>query len=170
MYVDGPVQSIDLFHADSKQVPLEKSPRYQSTPNPEHGTKWLKALYRGYTDDTFTNYTEQPAWQGTQGPTLRAEVGDMIEILFVNKLSKNYATMHSMGLAYTKYSEGADYPNNTAPGQNVVLAESAHVPPVQPGVAPGSCVVYRWLATELAGPTGEAPAAVCHRIRQLDAL
>jgi manganese oxidase len=30
---------------------------------------------------------------------LRGEVGDMIEILFVNRLSENYATMHSMGLA-----------------------------------------------------------------------
>lgn len=84
----------------------------------------------------------------------------MIEILFVNKLSKNYATMHSMGLAYTKYSEGADYPNNTAPGQNVVIPEAEAVPPVQKGVPPRACVVYKWIVDGLAGPAGDAPAAV----------
>lgn len=59
----------------------------------EHGTKWLKALYRGYTSGSFDEYSEQPAWQGTQGPTLRAEVNDLIEIMFVNKLDSYYATM-----------------------------------------------------------------------------
>jgi hypothetical protein len=39
-----------------------------------------KALFRGYTDSSFTVKTEQPAWQGYQGPTLRAEVNDMIEV------------------------------------------------------------------------------------------
>jgi len=42
---------------------------------------YTKALYRGYTDSSFTELTEQPPWQGTLGPTLRSEVGDMIEIV-----------------------------------------------------------------------------------------
>jgi hypothetical protein len=48
--------------------------------NTSIGTKYDKALYRGYTDATFTNQTEQPAWEGYQGPIMRAEVGDMIEV------------------------------------------------------------------------------------------
>src|SRR6266536_3906813 len=86
-------------------VPIEESPRANAagyTAESSLGTKWQKAVYRGYTDATFTKLSSQPPWQGLLGPTLRAEVGDMIEILFVNRLSSNYATMHSMGLQYSK--------------------------------------------------------------------
>ena len=44
------------------------------------GTIFDKALYRGYTGPDFTTLTEQPDWLGFQGPILRAEVGDMIEV------------------------------------------------------------------------------------------
>lgn len=134
------------------QVPLGDSPRAKAAGATKFGTKWRKALYRGYTDDTFSNYTAQPPWQGTQGPTIRAEVGDMVEIMFVNKLTQNYATMHSMGLVYTKYSEGAAYPNVTKPGENDVLPVAEAVPPVESGVSPGSCVVYKWLVDSANGP------------------
>lgn len=140
------------------QVPFNLSPRAQNVGNVQYGQTWLKALYRGYTDATFTERSEQPPWQGTQGPTLRAEVGDLIEIMFVNNLSKNYATMHSMGLQYSKYSEGADYPNNTMPDVNVVLPEAEAVPPIDHGVAPGGCVVYKWMVSDIAGPNFGEPA------------
>lgn len=107
-----------------------------------YGTKWLKALYRGYTDASFTTLSPQPPWQGTLGPTLRSEVNDLVQIMFVNRLPDNYATMHSMGLGYTKaVGEGADYPNNTAPGQD---SPQTYVNAVPPAVAPGNCVVYKW--------------------------
>jgi hypothetical protein len=48
--------------------------------NTSLGTKYDKALYRGYTDATFTTLSEQPDWLGYQGPILRAEVNDMIEV------------------------------------------------------------------------------------------
>lgn len=107
-----------------------------------HNTTYLKALYRGYTDHTFTQMTVQPSWQGTQGPTLRSEVGDMVEIMFVNKLSPNYATMHSMGLSYNKMSEGAAYP------------------PIASVVGTGECTVYKWLANDGAGPNDNSPARI----------
>lgn len=145
-------------------VPLEASPRAQRAGALEHGTKWLKGLYRGYNDSSFTNLSPQPPWQGTQGPTLRSEVGDLIEIMFLNKLQTYYATMHSMGLSYTKLDEGSDYPNSTAPGQNVSLPETAAVPPtapnIEPGVAPGGCVVYKWMVDDSAGPPEGEPAQV----------
>ncbi|THX23256.1 hypothetical protein D6D11_10556 [Aureobasidium pullulans] len=138
-------------------VPLHDSIRAKNAGYLEYGTVWTKALYRGYTDATFTQRTEQPAWQGTQGPILRAEVGDVIEILFLNNLTNHYATMHSMGLAYQKSSEGADYPD-AEPGVNFKILEEDAVPPVEPGVAPGGCVVYKWMVTELAGPNEGEPA------------
>jgi hypothetical protein len=44
------------------------------------GTKFDKAQYKGYTDASFRERTKQPEWLGLQGPILRAEVGDMIEV------------------------------------------------------------------------------------------
>jgi hypothetical protein len=44
------------------------------------GTVFDKGLYRGYTGPDFKTRTEQPPWQGYMGPTLRGEVGDMIEV------------------------------------------------------------------------------------------
>lgn len=94
-------------------VPLDTSPRAQKAGYTKYGTKWRKAVFRGYEDSSFTTKSPQPEWQGIQGPTIRAEVGDLVEILFVNKLQHHYASMHSMGLAYSKEYEGSDYPNGT---------------------------------------------------------
>ncbi|KAK5679413.1 hypothetical protein LTS10_008230 [Elasticomyces elasticus] len=140
-------------------VPMNVSPRANMAGANQYGTKWLKALYRGYTDSSFTTYSEQPTWQGTQGPTIRSEVGDLIEIMFVNKLSKNYATMHSMGLEYPQVSgEGADYyPTDTV---NYTLPESGAVPPIHKGVGPGGCVVYKWMVDNDSGPNDGEPARV----------
>lgn len=135
------------------------SPR--AAPLLDYNTTYIKGLYRGYTDSTFSEYTEQPAWQGTQGPTLRSEVGDLVEIMFVNKLSKAYATMHSMGLQYSKTSEGSDYPNVTMPGYNETLNTANAVPPVDAGVGPGNCAVYKWVVPDIAGPNADEPARVC---------
>ncbi|KAG2005071.1 hypothetical protein GB937_009028 [Aspergillus fischeri] len=78
------------------------------------GTRYDKALYRGYTDATFETRSEQPPWLGFQGPIIRAEVGDMIEILFVNEMDEFFSSMHNMGLYYTKVSEGSLYYNGTS--------------------------------------------------------
>ncbi|RHZ58255.1 hypothetical protein CDV55_100250 [Aspergillus turcosus] len=121
-------------------VPMNQSFRAQTwgyIPSEENaGTVFDKALFRGYTDSSFTVKTEQPPWQGFEGPTLRAEVNDMIEILFVNKMDHFYASMHSMGLYYTKESEGSEYYNGTA------------YPTEGDGVPPGGCFVYKWLVPE----------------------
>jgi len=76
------------------------------------------------------------------GPILRAEVGDVIKILFLNNLTNHYATMHSMGLTYQKSSEGADYPDAKL-GVNFKILEEDAMPPIKPGVAPGGCVIYK---------------------------
>lgn len=132
-------------------LPLRYSPRAQSAGYTDYGTQWRKAVYRGYTDDSFTTKTTQPEWQGTQGPTIRAEVGDMIEILFLNRLSHNFASIHSMGLAYSKEYEGSVYPNLTSSDPHATAA---------PGdaVAPGECVVYKWLVPDGAAPSHGEPA------------
>ncbi len=145
-------------------MPFDESPRAKSAGYLQYGTKWLKGLYRGYTDSSFSTQSEQPSWLGDNGPILRSEVGDMVEIMFVNKLSKAYATMHSMGLAYSKPDEGADYPNRTGPAGTHV-SYSNRVPPSGPEpVGPHSCVVYKWLVPSTAGPDHDEPAKVCQMV------
>lgn len=131
-------------------MPLDVSPRAKAAGVTRYGTRWTKAVYRGYTDSSFTMKSPQPDWQGIQGPTIRSEVGDMIEILFMNKLSQHYASMHSMGQAYSKMNEGAVYPNRTADA-NATPAPGDAVPP-------GGCVVYKWLVDESNAPAKGVPA------------
>ncbi|KAL2004240.1 hypothetical protein VTN02DRAFT_4755 [Thermoascus thermophilus] len=125
-------------------VPMSESFRAQTwgyiASNTSIGTRYDKALYRGYTDATFEEQTEQPDWLGFQGPIIRAEVGDMIEIMFVNKMENFFSSLHNMGLFYTKDSEGSVYYNGTS---SVVLGSA---------VPPGECFVYKWLV-----PTSIAP-------------
>lgn len=59
------------------------------------GSTFLKAIYREYTDDTFTKRKAQEhASDAMAGPTLRAEVGDMITVVFkVHPLTWKHATL-----------------------------------------------------------------------------
>lgn len=52
--------------------------------------------------------------------------------MFVNKMPEFWANMHSMGLFYTKESEGSVYWNETSH-----VTEGDRVPP-------GGCFVYKW--------------------------
>ncbi|CAD0105981.1 unnamed protein product [Aureobasidium uvarum] len=108
------------------------------------GMEFQKAVYKGYTDNSFTNQTEQPAHNGINGPILRGEVGDMIQIMFVNNLSNHYASMHSMGLYYGKQYEGSLYPNTTDGGSPNVQEQDA--------VPPGGCAVYKWIISDSQAP------------------
>ena len=68
------------------------------------GTVYRKALYREYTDATFTHLKPRPPeWQhaGILGPIIRAEVGDTIRVVFKNNASRPYS-MHPHGGFITK--------------------------------------------------------------------
>jgi hypothetical protein len=70
---------------------------------------YVKAVYREYTDASFTRLKPRPPeWQhlGLVGPILQAEVGDTIKVVF-----KNNATH---GVFYKKDSEGAGYNDDTS--------------------------------------------------------
>ncbi|CZR67649.1 uncharacterized protein PAC_17548 [Phialocephala subalpina] len=71
-------------------VPMNESFRAQTYgyigSNTSIGTTYDKALYKGYTGPDFAQYSEQPDWLGFNGPILRGEVGDMIEIISSRRL------------------------------------------------------------------------------------
>ena len=107
------------------------------------GSTYRKALFRQYTDATFTRLQPKDArWQhtGLLGPTIRAEVGDTIKVVFRNNASRPYS-MHPHGVRYAKDSEGAPYNDGTS-GAN--KADDA--------VPPGQTVTYTWEVPARSGP------------------
>ena len=104
------------------------------------GSTYYKALYREYTDATFTTLKPRSAeWEhlGTLGPVLRAAVGDTIEVVFRNNTEQAFS-LHPHGVLYDKNSEGAPG-NDGNPGQD-------------DAVPPGGSHVYTWAVPERAGP------------------
>jgi len=107
------------------------------------GSKYVKALYREYTDATFTRLKPRPAeWNhlGFLGPVIRAAVGDSIVVNFKNNTTRP-VSIHPHGVFYNKNGEGAPYNDGTS-GAN--KADDA--------VAPGTKFTYRWQVPERAGP------------------
>lgn len=115
------------------------------------GTVYRKAIYREYTDATFTQLKPRPPeWQhaGILGPILRAEVGDTIKVHFKNNATRPYS-MHPHGVFYLKDSEGALYED----GLTLDQKRGASVPP-------GGSHTYTWVATERAGPGPNDPSSL----------
>uniref|UniRef100_A0A673FRD1 ferroxidase n=1 Tax=Sinocyclocheilus rhinocerous TaxID=307959 RepID=A0A673FRD1_9TELE len=96
------------------------------------GSVYKKALYRQYTDGSYSEEIAKPAWLGFLGPILRAEVGDVIEVHMKNFATRSYS-LHPHGVFYEKNSEGALYPDGTT-GRD--KRDDA--------VAPGESYTYTW--------------------------
>lgn len=113
------------------------------------GSTYRKAIFREYTDDTFTTLKPRPAeWEhlGMLGPVLRGEVGDTIKIDFKNNATRPYS-MHPHGVFYEKESEGSNYADGST------YADKA-------GVPPGKTHIYTWEVPERAGPGPNDPSSI----------
>jgi FtsP/CotA-like multicopper oxidase with cupredoxin domain len=122
----------------------------------EHGPHrighiYKKAIYREYTDATFSVLKPRPPeWEhaGILGPILRAEVGDTIQIIFKNNGTHPYS-MHPHGVFYEKESEGTAY-NDGSSGRSEIGGR----------VAPGQTHTYTWEVPERAGPGPRDPDSI----------
>jgi len=115
------------------------------------GRVYKKSVYHEYTDDSFTKLKERPAdeaYLGDLGPTLHAEVGDSIVVLFKNNTGRP-VSMHPHGVFYDKDSEGAPYEDGTSGADR---ADDA--------VPPGGTHRYVWNVPERAGPGPMDPSSV----------
>ena len=115
------------------------------------GRKYLKALYREYTDSTFSTLKPRPReWEhlGFLGPLIRAEVGDTIRVVFRNK-ARHPLSMHPHGVFYNKDSEGAPYADRSGAADKK-----------DDGVPSGGTHVYVWPVPERAGPGRGDPNSV----------
>lgn len=122
----------------------------------EHGPHrighiYKKAIYREYTDATFTTLKPRQAdeqYLGILGPILRAEVGDTIKVVFKNNGTHPYS-MHPHGVFYDKASEGVAYNDGTSGADK----EGGAVPP-------GHTFTYTWYVPERAGPGPNDPSSI----------
>jgi FtsP/CotA-like multicopper oxidase with cupredoxin domain len=115
------------------------------------GTTYRKALYREYTDATFSKLKPRTAeWEhlGLLGPVLRAEVGDIIHVVFKNNGTHPYS-MHPHGVFYDKDFEGSAYDD----GGVTKLKKGGVVPP-------GETHTYTWQVPERAGPGPNDPSSI----------
>nr|XP_033500237.1 hephaestin-like protein 1 isoform X1 [Epinephelus lanceolatus] len=107
------------------------------------GSVYKKAMFRQYTDATYSRQVPQPAWLGFLGPILRAEVDDVIVVHLKNFATRNYS-MHPHGVFYEKNAEGALYPDGTSDK----LKKDDSVPP-------GGSYTYRWEVRPEFAPTDD---------------
>ena len=113
------------------------------------GYKYKKAIYREYTDGTFTKLKQRSArWQhlGILGPLIRAEVGDTIKVVFKNNAQRPFS-IHPHGVFYGKSSEGAPY-------QDGVPDKGGDA------VKPGATYTYTWQVPERSGPGPNDPSSI----------
>jgi FtsP/CotA-like multicopper oxidase with cupredoxin domain len=115
------------------------------------GKVYRKAIYREYTDESFTALKPRAAeWEhaGILGPILRGEVGDTLRVVFKNNATHSYS-MHPHGVFYNKDSEGSSYDDGTSGNDKA-----------DDNVAPGKTHVYTWQIPERAGPGPGDPSSI----------
>lgn len=106
-------------------------------------TTYRKAVFREYTDSTFTTLKPRDArWEhlGVLGPVLRAVVGDTIVVVFRNHATRPYS-LHPHGVFYAKNAEGFAYQD----GSDSATRGDDSIPP-------GGTYRYVWPVPERAGP------------------
>ncbi|XP_030009984.1 hephaestin-like protein 1 isoform X3 [Sphaeramia orbicularis] len=126
----------DIQNDESASVFLLKGPD-------RVGSVYKKAMYRQYTDATYTRLAPRPGWLGFLGPILRAEVDDVIVVHLKNFATRNYS-MHPHGVFYEKDAEGALYPDGTS---NKLKKDDS--------VPPGGSYTYRWEVRPEFAPTAD---------------
>uniref|UniRef100_A0A7N8XUM8 ferroxidase n=1 Tax=Mastacembelus armatus TaxID=205130 RepID=A0A7N8XUM8_9TELE len=126
----------DVENDDDASVFLEKGPF-------SIGRVYKKAMFRQYTDATYSHLAPRPDWLGYLGPILRAEVDDILVVHLKNLATRSY-TMHPHGVFYEKDAEGAFYPDGTS---NRLKKDDA--------VPPGDTYTYRWEVRPEFGPTDD---------------
>jgi hypothetical protein len=107
------------------------------------GSRYLKCIYRGYSDASFQSRlkrADRDRYLGFLGPVIRAEVGDTIKVVFRNACPFD-ASVHPHGVFYAKSSEGAPYADST--GGSAKKDDA---------VRPGGQHTYVWKVPERAGP------------------
>ncbi|OPJ75537.1 ceruloplasmin [Patagioenas fasciata monilis] len=112
------------------------------------GGSYRKAVYKEYTDSSFTERKKRLAEEahlGLLGPVIKAEVGESIRVTFRNNASRPFS-IQPHGLSYRKSDEGASYGASSRGTES----PASHV-------SPGATFTYEWNVPEDVGPTDQDP-------------
>ncbi|NWQ80692.1 CERU protein, partial [Columbina picui] len=112
------------------------------------GGSYKKAVYKEYTDGSFTECKKRLAEEahlGLLGPVIKAEVGERIRVTFRNNASRPFS-IQPHGVSYRKSDEGALY-GASSRGTD---SPASHV-------SPGATFTYEWNVPEDVGPTDQDP-------------
>lgn len=100
------------------------------------GTRYKKALFREFTDSTFTTRKPdrpQDRHLAILGPMIKAEVGDLLRVTFRNMASRPYS-FHPHGILHPQDKS------------------HVHLGTDEDPVYPGDFAVYEWVVSEKAAP------------------
>ncbi|XP_054452994.1 coagulation factor VIII [Anoplopoma fimbria] len=135
----------DYVYLDNAEPASEQRMRSRDIPQ-----KYVKAVYREYTDSTYTVPKPRPAWTGIQGPVIVARAGDRVVVHFKNLASQSYS-ISPVGITYWKQSEGAGYDDSTSGHEKEDDA-----------VSPGGYYEYVWDISPNDGPTASDPECLTY--------
>ncbi len=134
--IDWNYAPAEMDHMTGK--PYDERARVFIDNTPEQiGRIYKKAIYREYTDASFTTLkARSSAWEhlGIVGPVLRGEVGDTLKIVFKNNARFPFS-MHGHGVRYDQASDGVA------------------------GVPPGGTFTYTWIIDPRTGPQAGEPSS-----------
>ncbi|XP_054712431.1 LOW QUALITY PROTEIN: ferroxidase HEPHL1-like [Uloborus diversus] len=114
----------------------EESKPFVERGNDRIGTRYKKALFREFTDSTFTTRkceTPESKHLAVMGPMIKAEVGDLLRVTFRNMASRPYS-FHPHGILHHQDKNHRHFGSDEDP------------------VYPGDEMVYEWLVPETSGP------------------
>jgi FtsP/CotA-like multicopper oxidase with cupredoxin domain len=103
-------------------------------------TRWAKVRLIEYTDASFTARKPQPSWLGILGPEIRAEVGDTIQVHFLNRTSE-FQGLHPQRV-------------------RALPVEAAFHAGGRAQAAPEGSLTYTWTVDAESGPAPSEPSSV----------
>ncbi|XP_059934646.1 coagulation factor V [Mesoplodon densirostris] len=137
------------FYVAAQSISWNYRPESTNLSSNTFATSFKKIVYREY-EAYFQKEKPQSRTSGLLGPTLYAEVGDIMKVHFKNKADKPLS-IHPQGIKYSKFSEGASYPDHTFPVERM-----------DDSVAPGQEYTYEWNISEDSGPTHDDPPCLTY--------
>lgn len=87
----------------------------------------MKAIFKEYTDATFSTLKPPPDHLGLFGPVLRGEQGDTLMVTFMNKADRPYS-LQPHGVHYDKRFQGSRYED----GEDAATPLTPPPPPAPP--------------------------------------
>ncbi|XP_040307656.1 coagulation factor V isoform X1 [Herpailurus yagouaroundi] len=137
------------FYVAAQGIRWDYRPEPADPSSNPFATSFQKIVYREY-EPYFQKEKPRSKISGLLGPTLYAEVGDIMKVHFKNKADKPLS-IHPQGIKYSKFSEGASYSDHTFP-----------VEKLDDAIAPGQEYTYVWNISEDSGPTHNDPPCLTH--------